>query len=86
MINLLRNVYAKFEDCFLINCHRKCRVRDRMVVGTMPMPITTKVASSNPPHGKMYLIQHYVINFVSNLRQVCGILQFPPSIKLTATK
>jgi hypothetical protein len=47
MINLLRNVYAKFEDCFLINCYRKCRVRDRMVVGSMPMPITTKVASSN---------------------------------------
>jgi hypothetical protein len=30
----------------------------------------------------MYLIQHYVINFVSELRQV---LRFPPPIKLTAT-
>jgi hypothetical protein len=32
-------------------------------------------------------IQHYVINFVSDLRQVGGFLQvfrFPPPIKLTA--
>jgi hypothetical protein len=28
-------------------------------------PITTKVVISNPAHGKMYLVQHYVINFVS---------------------
>ena len=34
--------------------------------------ITTKVLSSNPVHGKVYLIQHYVIKFVSDLRQVCG--------------
>ena len=31
------------------------------------VPITTKVVSSNPGHGKMYLIQHYVIKFVSDL-------------------
>jgi hypothetical protein len=33
-------------------------------------------------------VQHYVIKFVSDLRQVSGflsVLQFPPSIKLTAT-
>ena len=34
--------------------------------------ITTKVLSSNPVHGKVYLIQHYVLKFVSDLRQVCG--------------
>ena len=48
----------------------------------------TKVASSNPTHGEVYLIQHYVIKFVSDLRQVGGFLQvlrFPPSIKLTTT-
>jgi hypothetical protein len=28
----------------------------------------------------MYLIQHYVIKFVSNLRQACGFLRFPPLI------
>ena len=35
-----------------------------------------------------YSIQHYVINFVSDLRQVSGflrVLRFPPPIKLTAT-
>jgi len=38
--------------------------------------------------GEVYSIQHYVIKFVSDLRQVDGFLQeprFPPSIKLTAT-
>jgi hypothetical protein len=33
-------------------------------------------------------VQHYVIKFVSDLRQVGGflrVLQFPPPIKLTAT-
>ena len=34
------------------------------------VPITTKVVSSNPVHGEMYLIQHYVITFVSDVRQV----------------
>jgi hypothetical protein len=35
------------------------------------------------------IIQHYVIKFVSDLRQVGGfiwVLRFPPPIKLTATK
>jgi hypothetical protein len=32
------------------------------------MPITTKVVSLNPAHGKVYLIQHYGIKFVSDLR------------------
>ena len=36
------------------------------------MPLTTKVVTSNPAHGYMYWIQHYVIKFVSNLRQVGG--------------
>jgi len=50
--------------------------------------ITTKVESSNPIYGEVYLIQQDVINFVSDLRQVGGFLQvllFPPPIKLTAT-
>jgi hypothetical protein len=36
--------------------------------------ITTKVASSNPVHGKVYSIQHFVIKLVSDLRQVGGFL------------
>jgi hypothetical protein len=53
------------------------------------VPTTTKVVlSSNPAHGEMYSIHHYVIKFVSDLRQVGGflrVLRFPPSIKMTAT-
>jgi hypothetical protein len=48
----------------------------------------TKVVSSNLTHGKVYFIQHYVIKFASDLRQVGGflwVLWFPPPIKLTAT-
>jgi hypothetical protein len=50
--------------------------------------ITTKVVSSNPAHGEMYSIQHYVIQFVRDLLQVDGflwVLRFPPPITLTAT-
>ena len=52
------------------------------------VPITTVVVSSNPAHGELYSIQHYVVNFVSDLRQVDGyirVLWFHPPIKLTAT-
>jgi len=50
--------------------------------------IHTKVVSSNPVHGEVYSIQHYVIKFVSDLRQLGAflrLLRFPPPIKLTAT-
>jgi hypothetical protein len=53
------------------------------------VPITTKAVSLNPVHGEEYLIQHYVIKFVSDLRQVCGFLRvlwFSPPIKLTEIK
>jgi hypothetical protein len=47
--------------------------RDRMVVGFITtcviMPITTKVVSLNPIHGKVYSIQHYVMKFVNDLQQ-----------------
>jgi hypothetical protein len=49
------------------------------------VPITTKIVSSNPVHGKVYWIQHNVIKFVSDLGQVGGInqaLRFPPPIKI----
>ena len=34
------------------------------------LPINTKVVSLNPVHGEVYLMQHYVMKFVSDLRQV----------------
>jgi hypothetical protein len=46
------------------------------------------VVSSNPVHGKVYLILYHVIKFVSDLRQVGDflcVLRFPLPIKLTAT-
>jgi hypothetical protein len=39
------------------------------------VPITTKITSSNPVHGEVYLISHYVIQFVSNFRQFCGFIR-----------
>ena len=68
--------------------HHGC---DRMVVGfiiqlpVQSVPITINIVISKPVHGEVYLIQHYVIKFVSVLRQVGGFLQvlrFPPPIKL----
>ena len=34
------------------------------------MPITINVVSSNPVHGEVNSMQHYVIKFVSDVRQV----------------
>jgi len=39
------------------------------------VPITTKVVRSNPTHGKVYSIQHYVITIVNDLRQVSDFLR-----------
>jgi hypothetical protein len=61
---------------------------DRMVVGFM-----TSYAIHDYHHwcreftscsGEVYSIQHYVIKFVIDLRQVGSFLWFPPAIKLTA--
>jgi hypothetical protein len=68
-----------------------------MVVGFMTTyaisAITTNVLSSNPAQARFNScswrgIHHYMIKFVSDLRQVIGflwVLQFSPPIKLTAT-
>jgi hypothetical protein len=66
--------------------------RDRMVVGftityMQSVTIFTNVGNSNPTRGEVYSIQHYVIKFVSDLRQVgdfLWLLRFPRPIKLTA--
>jgi hypothetical protein len=72
----------------------RCRGCDRMVVGFRPtgsvqsVPITTKAVSSNPAHGEVCSIQHHVIQFFSDLRQVgvfLRVVQFPQAINLTAT-
>ena len=60
--------------------------RDHMVIG-----FTTTYAISAYHHWCCEFesrsgrgVQHYVIKFVRDLRQVGGFLRFPPSIKLTA--
>ena len=75
----------------LLKSLRGCHGHDRMVVG-----FTTTYAISayhylscefKSSTDGVCLIQHYVIKFVSDLRQVVGflrVLQFPPPIKLTA--
>ena len=56
------------------------RGHDRMDF-QLPMhsvPITTNVVRSNPTHGEVCSLHHYVIKFDSDLRQIYGFLQFPP--------
>ena len=58
---------------------------DLMVVGftTICAYIITKVVkNSKPVPGEVYTIQHYMMKFVSDLRQVGGFLRFPPPTKL----
>jgi hypothetical protein len=44
------------------------------------VPITTKVVSSNPTHGEVYLMQHNGIKFINDLQQVSGFLHVLRSI------
>ena len=69
-------------------CVSGLRGGDNMVVDVQPVPIATSIVSSNPAHGEVYSIQHCVIKFVSNLRQVGGVLRvrwFPQPIKVITT-
>ena len=61
-----------YVTCEISNMKRSRRGRDHMVVGftttfMQSVPITTKVVGSNPFHGEMYSIQHYVIKLVNDL-------------------
>ena len=40
------------------------------------VPITANVVNSNPAHGEVYSIQHYVIKFVSDLRRLVVFLGY----------
>ena len=78
---IIRNFVARGR------CGHDCMVLD-LQLPMQSVSISTNVARSNLAHGEVYLIQHYVIKFVSDLRQVGGfllVLRFPLSIKLTAT-
>ena len=59
--------YSKNIVNYIIE-ERGRRGRDRMV-HVQSVHIITKVVSLNPVHYEVYSIQHYVMKFVSNLRE-----------------
>ena len=53
------------------------RLRGGRELDLLPLqsvPITTKAVSSNPIHGEVYSMQHFVTKDASNLRHACGFL------------
>ena len=55
----------------------------QLPVKSVPISTKKKVVSLNSAHGKVYSIQLYATEFVSDLRQVYGFLRvllFPPLI------
>jgi hypothetical protein len=49
--------------------------QDIKLLHVQSVPITTKAVTSNPADGEGHSIQHYVIKFVSDLRQVGDFLR-----------
>ena len=53
----------------------------------LQLPVTTKAVNSNPVHGEVYSIQHYMIKFASDIymhatgRWFSPVLRFPPPTK-----
>ena len=71
MIELLLEIYLQtilIEPQSLV-----CYIQ--MLLFHRKFPITTNVVSSNPVRVEAYSIQHYVIKFVGDLRQVSGFLR-----------
>jgi hypothetical protein len=63
--------WAGFELTTLVmigtDCIGDCISNYHAITATTAVPITTKVVSSNPAHGELYLIQLFVIKFTSGL-------------------
>jgi hypothetical protein len=83
-ISLCHSFWCEHQNFYLEQIYimelRGSRVRDCMVVD-LQLPIWNQYLSGRG-------VQHYVIKYVSDLRQIGGflrVLQFPPPIKLTAT-
>jgi hypothetical protein len=49
------------------------------------VPITTKIVSLNPNHGKVYLIQHYVLKSLSVTCSTLAGLWFSPGTLVSST-
>ena len=83
-----------WSNSFICNKYMNRSIGSVVVVNAYLQPnvqsvhITTKVVISNPVHGEVYFLEHYVIMFVSDLWQVGGFpvfLRFPLPIQLIAT-
>ena len=75
---------SHFVPCFHICRFKNCSEKGGVVVVIvwqldLQLPVQsvpiTKIVSLNPVHGEVYSIQHYVIKFVRELRQVGGFLE-----------
>ena len=87
-INFIDWYHKPEQTCQFINTYKQGAV---VIVWLLDLqllmhsvPITTKVVSLNPVHGKVYSIRHYAIKFVSD-RGFLRVPQFPPPIQLTTT-
>ena len=84
----LLHCYFRIIIICLVACLRLGgrRGRDRMVVEFTTTYVISayqpKVVISNPAHGEVYSIQHYLIQFIGCFHRV---LLFPVPVKLTAT-
>ena len=94
LVNIIYCTLLYFRACVLIyetkvKYKRGHRGRGRMVVWftaqVHTVHITNNVVSSNPAHGEVYSMQHYVKMLVSDFRQVGGyilVLGFYTPIKV----
>ena len=72
---------------FTVFVHLQFFCYDRMVHNYLCHQCLSPLKSSNPIHGEVYSIQHYVIKFVTDSGKsgFLWVLRFPPPIKLIAT-
>ena len=81
LTNFTTITFAYFFNCVETMDRITCGLIVVRISLVLSMLITTKVVRLNPSHGEVYSIKHYVIKFVSGLRQVGGsfrVLLFPP--------
>ena len=56
----------RFKETISHTLTKKCTFLE-LQLPEQSVPITPKAVSSNPVHGEVYSIQHYMIKFVSDL-------------------
>ena len=80
VISVLQLTTSKYPLSYLQTFLKQIRSRHGRVaqqldlLSVQSVLIITKVVSSNPAHGEVYSIQHYVIKLAKDLQQVGGFL------------